>query len=83
MQDAELSQSCCICPKVVFKMPLLLVGYSLKIATLSNISIPFFTFALCRCHSYHIVNIVLMYILATSFTVFTLKMACCMCKSNI
>ena len=44
---------------------------------------PFLLFALWRCHSYHILNIILMCILATSFIVFTLKMASCMCKPNI
>ena len=38
---------------------------------------PLLLFVLWRCHSYHILNIILMYILATSFAVFTLKMASC------
>ena len=35
---------------------------------------PFSLFVLLRWHSYNILNIILMYILATSLTAFTLKM---------
>ena len=45
--------------------------------------IPFGSFVLWHCHSYHIVSMLLMSILEISFTVFTLKMASCMCKPNI
>ena len=72
--------------KFVFEMSLLLVWYSLKCQPWTmffTCFIPFLLFVLRRCHSYHISNIILKYILATFFTVFTLKIASCMCKSNI
>ena len=45
--------------------------------------ISFLLFVSWCCHSCHILNIILTYILATSFTAFPLKMALCMYKLNI